>query len=145
MPRVVSARPTAPSIDWRACCRPTLLGGMDRAVTLLMQAIAEDKRIVIAGDYDCDGATGTAVAERGLRLLGARHVSHVVPNRFVHGYGLSEALVASLEPAPDFIVTVDNGVASVAGVAAARARGISCGDHRSSSAGRDACLMPMRW
>ena len=103
---------------------PTLLGGMDRAVNLLMQAIAEDKRIVIAGDYDCDGATGTAVAERGLRLLGARHVSHVVPNRFVHGYGLSEALVASLEPAPDFIVTVDNGVASVAGVAAARARGI---------------------
>jgi len=104
---------------------PNLLGGMDRAVALLMRAIAEDKRIVIAGDYDCDGATGTAVAERGLRLLGARHVSHVVPNRFVHGYGLSEALVASLDPTPDIIVTVDNGVASVAGVAAARARGIA--------------------
>lgn len=104
---------------------PHLLGGMDRAVALLMRAIEADQRIVIAGDYDCDGATGTAVAERGLRLLGARHVSHVVPNRFVHGYGLSEALVASLDPAPDLIVTVDNGVASVAGVAAARARGIA--------------------
>jgi single-stranded-DNA-specific exonuclease len=104
---------------------PALLGGMDRAVALLMQAILDDRRIVIAGDYDCDGATGTAVAERGLRLLGARQVSHVVPNRFVHGYGLSEALVASLDPAPDLIVTVDNGVASVAGVAAARARGIA--------------------
>ncbi|MGE7136263.1 single-stranded-DNA-specific exonuclease RecJ [Luteibacter sp. NPDC031894] len=104
---------------------PTLLGGMDRAVALLLQAIDEDRRIVIAGDYDCDGATGTAVAERGLRLLGARRVSHVVPNRFVHGYGLSEALVASLDPAPDLIVTVDNGVASVAGVAAAKARGIA--------------------
>ncbi|MGF6712303.1 single-stranded-DNA-specific exonuclease [Luteibacter sp. W1I16] len=104
---------------------PDLLGGMDVAVALLMRAIADDKRIVIAGDYDCDGATGTAVAERGLRMLGARHVSHVVPNRFVHGYGLSEALVASLDPTPDIIVTVDNGVASVAGVAAARARGIA--------------------
>lgn len=103
---------------------PAMLGGMDRAVGLLMRAILDDRRIVIAGDYDCDGATGTAVAERGLRLLGARHVGHVVPNRFVHGYGLSEALVASLDPAPDLIVTVDNGVASVAGVAAARARGI---------------------
>jgi len=104
---------------------PNLLGGMDAAVALLMEAIAGDKHIVIAGDYDCDGATGTAVAERGLRMLGARHVRHVVPNRFVHGYGLSEALVASLEPTPDLIVTVDNGVASVAGVAAARARGIA--------------------
>lgn len=103
---------------------PSLLGGMDRAVALLMRAIDEDWRIVIAGDYDCDGATGTAVAVRGLRLLGAKHVSYVVPNRFVHGYGLGEALVASLDPAPDLIVTVDNGVASVAGVAAARARGI---------------------
>lgn len=103
---------------------PALLGGMDRAVALLIEAIDQQQRIVIAGDYDCDGATGAAVAERGLRLLGAQHVSHVVPNRFIHGYGLSEALVASLEPAPDLIVTVDNGVASVAGVAAAQARGI---------------------
>jgi single-stranded-DNA-specific exonuclease len=103
---------------------PALLGGMDRAVALLIDAIDKQQSIVIAGDYDCDGATGAAVAERGMRLLGARHVSHVVPNRFVHGYGLSEALVASLEPAPDLIVTVDNGVASVAGVAAAQARGI---------------------
>jgi len=103
---------------------PAMLGGMERAVDLLMRAILEDRSIVVAGDYDCDGATGTAVAERGLRLLGARRVGHVVPNRFVHGYGLSEALVASLDPAPDLIVTVDNGVASVAGVAAAHARGI---------------------
>ncbi|QDE39002.1 single-stranded-DNA-specific exonuclease RecJ [Luteibacter pinisoli] len=103
---------------------PALLGGMDRAVALLIDAIDRHQRIVIAGDYDCDGATGAAVAERGLRLLGATHVSHVVPNRFVHGYGLSEALVASLDPTPDLIVTVDNGVASVAGVAAARARGV---------------------
>ena len=103
---------------------PQALGGLDRAVELLIEAIAGDWSIVIAGDYDCDGATGTAVAVRGLRLLGARRVDYVIPNRFVHGYGLSPALVASLEPAPQLIVTVDNGVASIAGVAAAKARGI---------------------
>jgi single-stranded-DNA-specific exonuclease len=103
---------------------PQALGGLDRAVALLVEAIAGDWSIVIAGDYDCDGATGTAVAMRGLRLLGARRVDYAIPNRFVHGYGLSPALVASLEPTPQLIVTVDNGVASLAGVAAAKARGI---------------------
>lgn len=103
---------------------PQLLGGMAQAVELLAEAIRDDWSILIAGDYDCDGATGTAVAMRGLRLLGARRVSYAIPNRFVHGYGLSPALVASLQPAPQLIVTVDNGVASIAGVAAAKARGI---------------------
>ncbi|MEO8808698.1 MAG: single-stranded-DNA-specific exonuclease RecJ [Rhodanobacter sp.] len=103
---------------------PQSLGGIDGAVSLLLEAIRSDWRIVVAGDYDCDGATGTAVAVRGLRLLGARRVNYVIPNRFVHGYGLSTALVDSLQPAPDLIITVDNGVASLAGVAAAKARGI---------------------
>jgi single-stranded-DNA-specific exonuclease len=103
---------------------PQLLGGMAQAVGLLADAIRGDWSILIAGDYDCDGATGTAVAVRGLRLLGAKRVSYAIPNRFVHGYGLSPALVASLQPTPQLIVTVDNGVASIAGVAAAKARGI---------------------
>jgi single-stranded-DNA-specific exonuclease len=103
---------------------PQSLGGIDAAVDLLIEAIHGQWSIVIAGDYDCDGATGTAVAVRGLRMLGARFVDYVIPNRFVHGYGLSPALVASLQPTPQLIVTVDNGVASVAGVAAAKARGI---------------------
>jgi single-stranded-DNA-specific exonuclease len=103
---------------------PQQLGGLDQAVSLLSEAIREDWSILIAGDYDCDGATGTAVAVRGLRMLGARRVDYAVPNRFVHGYGLSPALVESLQPTPQLIVTVDNGVASVAGVAAAQARGI---------------------
>ncbi|MGH8160383.1 MAG: single-stranded-DNA-specific exonuclease RecJ [Rhodanobacter sp.] len=103
---------------------PQTLGGMTRAVDLLVEAIRDDWSILIAGDYDCDGATGTAVAVRGLRQLGARRVSYAVPNRFVHGYGLSPALVESLQPSPQLVVTVDNGVASVAGVAAAKARGI---------------------
>jgi single-stranded-DNA-specific exonuclease len=103
---------------------PQTLGGMDRAVDLLAEAIQGDWHILIAGDYDCDGATGTAVAIRGLRLLGAMNLRYAIPNRFVHGYGLSPALVASLQPTPQLIITVDNGVASLAGVAAAKARGI---------------------
>lgn len=103
---------------------PQLLGGMQQAVELLAEAICDDWSILIAGDYDCDGATGTAVAVRGLRMLGARRVSYAIPNRFVHGYGLSPAFVASMQPTPQLIITVDNGVASVAGVAAAKARGI---------------------
>ncbi|HKR77759.1 MAG TPA: single-stranded-DNA-specific exonuclease RecJ [Rhodanobacter sp.] len=102
---------------------PQALGGLDAATSLLAEAIRGDWTILIAGDYDCDGATGTAVAVRGLRMLGAKHVSFAVPNRFVHGYGLTPALVDSLQPRPQLIVTVDNGVASVAGVARARELG----------------------
>lgn len=104
---------------------PAMLGGIEAACALLERAIREKRRIVVVGDFDCDGATGTAVAVRGLRMLGASHVDFRVPNRAVHGYGLSAALVATLgEPAPDLIVTVDNGIASHAGIDAARARGI---------------------
>jgi len=103
---------------------PQSLGGLDAATGLLAEAIRDDWAILIAGDYDCDGATGTAVAVRGLRMLGAKRVSYAVPNRFVHGYGLTPALVDSLQSRPQLIVTVDNGVASVAGVARARALGM---------------------
>ena len=103
---------------------PQSLGGLDAATGLLAEAIRDDWSILIAGDYDCDGATGTAVAVRGLRMLSAKRVSYAVPNRFVHGYGLTPALVDSLQPRPQLIVTVDNGVASVAGVARARELGM---------------------
>lgn len=101
---------------------PAGLGGLDRAVDLLVTAIERNQRILIAGDYDCDGATGCAVGVRGLRRLGARNVGYVVPDRAVHGYGLTPALVASLAGNPDVIVTVDNGIAAIAGVAAAKSR-----------------------
>lgn len=105
---------------------PQSLGGIDRACELLEDAIRRDLHIIIVGDFDADGATGTAVAMRGLRLLGAQRVDYQVPNRFTHGYGLGPSLVDDLMPlAPDIIVTVDNGVAAHAGVAAAKARGIA--------------------
>lgn len=103
---------------------PESLGHVEAAVRLLAAAISANKHIVIVGDFDCDGATGTAVAVRGLRMLGATRVSYQVPHRITHGYGLSPALVEDMVPlGPDVLVTVDNGIACHAGVAAARARG----------------------
>ena len=103
---------------------PDLMGGMDAAVSLLADAMAANRHIVVVGDFDCDGATACAVGVRGLRMLGAGHVSYAVPNRMVHGYGLSPSLVdelAALEP--DLLVTVDHGIACHAGITAAKARG----------------------
>jgi single-stranded-DNA-specific exonuclease len=103
---------------------PDTLGGIDVASALLIDAIHNDRRVVIVGDFDCDGATGTAVGVRGLRMLGARNVAYQVPHRVLHGYGLTPALVDVMRPLqPDLIVTVDNGIASHAGVAAAKALG----------------------
>ncbi len=104
---------------------PQQLGGIGAAVDLLHGALRRDAHIVVVGDFDCDGATGTAVAVRGLRLLGARRVSYRVPHRIAHGYGLSPALVEEeLAPiTPDLVITVDSGIACLPGVAAAKARG----------------------
>ncbi|MGH8085632.1 MAG: single-stranded-DNA-specific exonuclease RecJ [Lysobacter sp.] len=103
---------------------PDSLLGLDAATMLLADAIAADRHIVVVGDFDCDGATACAVGVRGLRMLGARRVSHAVPNRIVHGYGLSPALVEELAALqPDLLVTVDHGIACNAGIAAAKARG----------------------
>lgn len=103
---------------------PATLSGLAAAVALLERAIADDAHIVVVGDFDCDGATACAVGVRGLRLLGARRVSPAVPNRRLHGYGLSPALVDELAALrPDLLLTVDHGIACHAGIAAARARG----------------------
>jgi len=103
---------------------PDALGQVDRAAALLAEAIAAGRHLVVVGDFDCDGATGTAVAVRGLRLLGAARVSYQVPHRVTHGYGLSPALVEDLAAiAPDLVLTVDSGIACHAGIAAAKARG----------------------
>ena len=104
---------------------PEQLKGMDTAVTLLAEAVITQKRILIVADYDCDGATACAVGLRALRAMGAT-VDYLVPNRFETGYGLSPE-VAQLAAAmhPDLLVTVDNGIASVAGVAEAKRLGMT--------------------
>ncbi|MDB5977802.1 MAG: recJ [Nevskia sp.] len=112
-------------LELRALLPPAGLTGIDAAAELLMAAILAQKRIVIAGDYDADGATATAVAVLGLRALGAAQVDYVVPNRFTMGYGLSPALTEmALAKGAGLLVTVDNGIASLAGVAAANAAGL---------------------
>ena len=99
---------------------------LDRAAALLDDAIESGARIVVVGDYDADGATGCALAVRGLRLLGAAHVAFEVPNRMRHGYGLSPEIVEIVRSRhdPRLIVTVDNGISSVEGVARAKQLGI---------------------
>jgi len=104
---------------------PEGLLGIERAATLLADAIAEKKRILIVADYDCDGATACAVGLRALRAMGGT-VDYLVPDRFRYGYGLTPEIVAlAATRLPDMIVTVDNGIASVEGVDAANALGIA--------------------
>lgn len=104
---------------------PSGLLHIDAAASFLADAIATQKKLVIVADYDCDGATACAVGLRGLRMLGA-DVDFIVPNRFEYGYGLTPEIVAltAKEKSPDVIVTVDNGIASIDGVAEANRRGI---------------------
>ena len=104
---------------------PDTLRGTREAAMLLADAIAADKRLCIVADYDCDGATACAVGVRGLKLLGARQVSYLVPDRVVDGYGLTPPIAERVADAgADMLITVDNGIASVDGVAAAKARGL---------------------
>jgi len=104
---------------------PAGLKGVEAAATLLADAMAANQKLCIVADYDCDGATACAVALRGLRLLGAKHVSYIVPDRVVDGYGLTPPISERVKASgADVLITVDNGIASVEGVARARALGL---------------------
>jgi single-stranded-DNA-specific exonuclease len=113
------------SNELAALIAPAGLLHINAAAVFLADAIAAGKRMVIVADYDCDGATACATALRGLRAMGAE-VDYIVPNRFEYGYGLTPEIVAltAREKAPDIIITVDNGIASIDGVAEANRRGI---------------------
>ena len=105
---------------------PAQLRNADAAAVLLADAVAADKKLLVIGDFDADGATSTALAVSLLRQFGAREVDYLVPNRFEYGYGLTPEIVelaATRDPA--VIITVDNGIASLDGVESARARGIA--------------------
>ena len=99
---------------------PAGLLGADAAAVLLADAIAANRRLCIVADYDCDGATACAVGLRGLRLLGAQHVDYIVPDRVRDGYGLTAPIAERVKASgADVLITVDNGIASVEGVARA--------------------------
>ncbi len=104
---------------------PGLLKGAEAAAALLADAIAADQRLLIVADYDADGATACAVGVRALRAFGAR-VEYLVPDRFKLGYGLTPELAEiAAESKPDLLITVDNGIASIEGVARANELGMA--------------------
>ncbi len=129
MARLMAARGLQAAAELKteldALIKPGELTQVAQAAAFLADAIAAGKKLVIVADYDCDGATACAVALRGLRALGA-HADYIVPNRFEYGYGLTPEIVdlTAREKAPDIIITVDNGIASIAGVDEANRRGI---------------------
>jgi single-stranded-DNA-specific exonuclease len=109
----------------KALAPASSLRGIDDAVELLVQALSAQQRVLIVGDFDADGATATTLAVLGLRAMGFAEVDFLVPNRFEFGYGLTPEIVAvAAAQAPHLLITVDNGISSIDGVAAARAAGI---------------------
>ncbi len=118
---------TPEELDTRsaALLPPSALKGTAEAAVLLANTIAAGRKILIVADYDCDGATGCAVGLRALRMMGAK-VDYLVPDRFTLGYGLSlEVAQLAATRKPDLVVTVDNGIASVEGVAELKRLGIA--------------------
>ncbi len=110
--------------DLASLLSPTQMRGLDGAVELLIGALQAQTRILVVGDFDADGATSCALAVLALRALGYRHVDYLVPNRFTFGYGLTPEIVEHASARdPELLITVDNGISSVAGVAAANALG----------------------
>ncbi|WP_374436046.1 single-stranded-DNA-specific exonuclease RecJ [Inhella sp.] len=113
--------------DLRHLHPPAQLKGSEQAAALLADALAAGRRLCVVADYDCDGATACATLLRGLALLGARpeQLDYVVPDRAVHGYGLTPAIVdLALAQQAQVLITVDNGIASLEGVAHAKAQGL---------------------
>ncbi|GGE68234.1 single-stranded-DNA-specific exonuclease RecJ [Streptosporangium jomthongense] len=111
----------------RHLASPFELRGIDRAVELLADAIARNRRVLVLGDFDADGATSTAVAMLGLSMLGLQSIDFRVPSRFADGYGLTPGIIERLREEgelPDLLVTVDNGISAIEGVRAARDLGI---------------------
>lgn len=101
------------------------LTSMTTAVKLLQEALENRKRILIVADFDADGATSCALAIRGLTLMGCDDIVYVVPNRFEYGYGLTPEIVdVALDYDPDLLITVDNGISSIAGVEHAKENGL---------------------
>ncbi|MEE4331418.1 MAG: single-stranded-DNA-specific exonuclease RecJ [Wenzhouxiangella sp.] len=115
---------SAPDYALKSLLPPTM-GGLREASRLLAEAIVDGQSIMVVGDFDTDGATGTALAVRALQSMGSRPVRWLVPDRFRHGYGLSPELIEEMPgPLPDLLVTVDQGVSSLRGVARARELGM---------------------
>lgn len=128
--RVYAARgikdPAQVQHQLKTLARPEQLLGMPQALALLTEALQQQQRILIVGDFDADGATSTSVVVLALRAMGANYVDYLVPNRFKFGYGLTPEIVdvALKEKNPQLIITVDNGISSREGVERAKQAGV---------------------
>ncbi|MGL5148469.1 MAG: DHH family phosphoesterase, partial [Plesiomonas shigelloides] len=106
--------------------RPQTMLGLTDAAALLADAAAAGKRFLIVGDFDADGATSTSVCLLALAMMGVGQTDYLIPNRFDYGYGLSVPLVElAVQKGAEVLITVDNGISSIDGVAAARAAGMT--------------------
>lgn len=127
--RILSARAVTSDADillsFSTLLAPQLLNGIDAAVALLIQQLDRQGRVLIVSDFDADGATSCVLALRALRAMGFKNVDYIVPNRFEYGYGLTPEIVELAKgKRPDLLLTVDNGISSIEGVAAAQAIGM---------------------
>lgn len=105
--------------------KPQTFKGLDEAIRILVEAVCQQQRVLIVGDFDADGATSCALSVLALQAMGLEKVDYLVPNRFEYGYGLTPEIVAvAAGHKPDILVTVDNGISSIEGVAVAQARGM---------------------
>lgn len=106
---------------------PFLMKGMQGAVEMIHRHLLKQSKVVIVGDFDCDGATSTSIAVEGLKMMGFEHVDYIIPDRVIHGYGLTPSIVKLAEEMePDLIITVDNGIASFDGALAVKAMSRPC-------------------
>ncbi|MCL1037067.1 single-stranded-DNA-specific exonuclease RecJ [Shewanella submarina] len=118
-------QPDECQLELAGLLRPNTMLGLDKAAAIVADAMAENARILIVGDFDADGATSTSVCMLALRMMGAADVSYLIPNRFDYGYGLSPEIVAvAHSQGAQLLITVDNGISSIEGVAAAKALGM---------------------
>ncbi len=127
--RIYAARNVQSKSDLDRDCQhmlsPKKLLHIEKAASIIADALIAQKNIMIVGDYDADGATSSALALKALRAFGAKHVDYIVPNRFDFGYGLTPPIVELVaEKNADLIITVDNGISSIEGVLAAKAHNI---------------------
>lgn len=105
--------------------KPETFKGLDDAIDILVEAFQQQQRVLIIGDFDADGATSCALSVLAFQAMGLQSVDYLVPNRFEYGYGLTPEIVAvAAGRKPDILITVDNGISSIEGVAAARERGM---------------------
>lgn len=128
--RVYAARniKTADDLDYSLASLLSFngLANIDNAISLLQEALNKKQRILIVADFDADGATSCALMIRGLTMMGIQDIVYVVPNRFEYGYGLTPEIVdVALDYDPDLLITVDNGISSVAGVKRAKENGVN--------------------